>query len=188
MEDRAVVLAGPRHLHEVRDMVRREIRPQIDDEDASRRVNDRLLVRHLQRLTGPPRRPAQGCWVVSPVSNVASSSKGMSRMVRSPPCARTISVLALTLVLAALPQAQSEKLDYTTIGRIRDEGLNRSQVMDHIGWLSDVYGPRLTGGPGIKQASEWTMKKLTEWGLANPTPRDVGRSARAGRSCASTRT
>ena len=39
--------------------------------------------------------------------------------------------------------------------------------MDHIGWLSDVYGPRLTGGPAIMQASEWTIKKLTEWGLSN---------------------
>ena len=39
--------------------------------------------------------------------------------------------------------------------------------MDHICWLSDVYGPRLTGGPGIMQASEWAMKKFSEWGLAN---------------------
>jgi carboxypeptidase Q len=63
--------------------------------------------------------------------------------------------------------AQNEKLDYATIGRIRDEGLNRSQVMDHVSWLSDVYGPRLTGSPGIQQASEWAMKKFGEWGLAN---------------------
>lgn len=28
--------------------------------------------------------------------------------------------------------------------------------MDHVSWLSDVYGPRLTGSPGIQQASEWT--------------------------------
>ena len=39
--------------------------------------------------------------------------------------------------------------------------------MDHISWLSDVYGPRLTGSPGIQQASEWAMKKFGEWGLAN---------------------
>ncbi len=39
--------------------------------------------------------------------------------------------------------------------------------MDHISWLSDVYGPRLTGGPGIRQAGDWTLKKFAEWGLAN---------------------
>jgi carboxypeptidase Q len=71
------------------------------------------------------------------------------------------------VLLVALPSAQSEKLDYTTLGRIRDEGLSRSQVMDHISWLSDVYGPRLTASPGLQQASEWTMKKFAEWGLAN---------------------
>ena len=39
--------------------------------------------------------------------------------------------------------------------------------MDHISWLSDVYGPRLTGGPAIMQASDWALKKFNEWGLVN---------------------
>src|SRR3989442_12597484 len=78
-------------------------------------------------------------------------------------------VLAAVAVVAGdvAVNTQSEKLDYAAIGKIRDEGLNRSQVMDHISWLSDVYGPRLTGSPAIQQASEWAMKKFGEWGLAN---------------------
>ena len=80
---------------------------------------------------------------------------------------RAILVVILTAAAAALVGAQSEKLDYAMLGRIRDEGLNRSQVMDHISWLSDVYGPRLTGSPGLQQASEWAMKRMTGWGLAN---------------------
>src|SRR5882724_7760559 len=81
---------------------------------------------------------------------------------------KRIAFIAFAIVAAlALPEAQTEKLDFATIGRIRDEGLNRSQVMDHISWLSDVYGPRLTGSPQIQQASEWAMKKFNEWGLAN---------------------
>jgi carboxypeptidase Q len=63
--------------------------------------------------------------------------------------------------------AQGDRLDYATIGRIRDEGLSRSQVMDHVSWLSDVYGPRLTGSPAIQAASDWAMKRFGEWGLAN---------------------
>ena len=39
--------------------------------------------------------------------------------------------------------------------------------MDHISWLTDVYGPRLTGSPAMQQASDWAMKKITEWGLSN---------------------
>jgi hypothetical protein len=53
------------------------------------------------------------------------------------------------------------------IAKIKDEGLRRSQVMDHISWLSDVYGPRVTGTPAIKQASQWIMGKFREWGLSN---------------------
>ena len=80
---------------------------------------------------------------------------------------RAILILLLAAAAATFASAQSEKLDYAMLGRIRDEGLNRSQVMDHVSWLSDVYGPRLTGSPGIQQASEWTMKTFREWGLAN---------------------
>ncbi|MGH9801466.1 MAG: M20/M25/M40 family metallo-hydrolase [Blastocatellia bacterium] len=79
-------------------------------------------------------------------------------------------LLAFALLLpAAFAQnkQREEQLDYAMIGKIREEGLNRSQVMEHISWLSDVYGPRLTGSPAIKQAGEWTMKKFNEWGLAN---------------------
>ena len=80
---------------------------------------------------------------------------------------RAVLVMTLAVSAGGFLAAQTEKLDYQALGRIRDEGMNRSQVMDHISWLSDVYGPRLTGSPGIQQASEWTMKKFTEWGLAN---------------------
>jgi carboxypeptidase Q len=76
--------------------------------------------------------------------------------------------IALALIAAASASlyAQTEKIDYQALGRIRDEGLNRSQVMDHLFWLADVYGPRLTGTPQLQQASEWVMKKFTEWGLS----------------------
>jgi hypothetical protein len=80
---------------------------------------------------------------------------------------RVTLVLILAASAAAFAGAQSEKLDYAMLGRIRDEGLARSQVMEHLSWLSDVYGPRVTGTPALQQASEWAMKKFNEWGLAN---------------------
>jgi len=82
-------------------------------------------------------------------------------------------VLVLLLVVSLLfpyslsAQSTAEPLDYAMLGKIREEGLQRSQVMEHIVWLSDVYGPRLTGSPAIKQASTWAQKKFKEWGLAN---------------------
>jgi hypothetical protein len=67
----------------------------------------------------------------------------------------------------ALPSAQTEKLDYAAIGQIRDEGLNRSQAMETLFWLTDRFGPRVTGSPGMEEAGAWTMKRMTEWGFAN---------------------
>ncbi len=81
---------------------------------------------------------------------------------------RSLPLTALVVCLSVSAAAQpGEQLDLQTIAKIRDEGLNHSQVMDHLSWLTDVYGPRLTGSPSILQASDWAMAKLRDWGLAN---------------------
>jgi hypothetical protein len=53
------------------------------------------------------------------------------------------------------------------IDKIKDEGMNRSQVMPTLSYLSDVIGQRLTGSPSLKMANDWTKEKLTTWGLQN---------------------
>lgn len=53
------------------------------------------------------------------------------------------------------------------IARIKDEGLNRSQVMNTLSYLTDVIGPRLTGSPNMKRANDWTRDQLSKWGLQN---------------------
>jgi carboxypeptidase Q len=53
------------------------------------------------------------------------------------------------------------------IVRIRDEGMNRSQVMQTLSYLSDVIGPRLTASPNMKRACNWTQDTLASWGLQN---------------------
>src|SRR6185369_2098734 len=53
------------------------------------------------------------------------------------------------------------------IARIRDEGLNRSQLMPTLSYLTDVIGPRLTGSPSLKHANNWTRTRLESWGLTN---------------------
>ncbi len=49
-------------------------------------------------------------------------------------------------------QTSSRALTYADIARIRDEGLNRSQLMETPGYLTDVIGPRLTGSPQLRRA------------------------------------
>src|SRR5438045_1400390 len=77
-------------------------------------------------------------------------------------------VLVTFVSSPGVPSAQSrEHLDLETIAKIRTEGMTHSQVMDHLGWLTDVYGPRLTGSPGMLQASDWVIRTFNRWGLAN---------------------
>lgn len=79
-----------------------------------------------------------------------------------------VSLVSLLFVATALSaQAPPQGLDLATIGRIRTEAILGSQVMDHAWWLSEVHTPRATGTPAFQQASEWAMKRLTEWGLQN---------------------
>ncbi|MBI1764625.1 MAG: M20/M25/M40 family metallo-hydrolase [Acidobacteria bacterium] len=50
---------------------------------------------------------------------------------------------------------------------IRKEGLERSQIMRTLHFLTDVYGPRLTGSPNLKAAGEWAIKQMQSWELEN---------------------
>src|SRR4051812_27799149 len=65
------------------------------------------------------------------------------------------------------PAVVAEERKEDPIARIRDEGLNHSQVMQTLSYLTDVIGPRLTGSPNLKRANQWTHDKLAEWGLIN---------------------
>ena len=67
---------------------------------------------------------------------------------------------------ATTPQATTVPAD-DPISKIKDEGMNRSQVMQTLSYLTDVIGPRLTASPGMKRANEWTRDQLTKWGLQN---------------------
>jgi carboxypeptidase Q len=51
--------------------------------------------------------------------------------------------------------------------RIRKEGMENSQIMRTMHFLTDVYGPRLTGSPNHKAAAEWAIKQMASWGFEN---------------------
>src|SRR4051794_11973417 len=75
------------------------------------------------------------------------------------------SILGVGLILQAV---EPEKVDLGVLHRIKSEAFARnSKVMDTLFYLTDVYGPRLTGSPNINDAGNWAVKKMQEWGLAN---------------------
>ncbi|HXG94404.1 MAG TPA: M20/M25/M40 family metallo-hydrolase [Blastocatellia bacterium] len=76
-------------------------------------------------------------------------------------------VILLLSTTAAVAQQPQEKIDTDAIAKIKEEGLKHSQVMEIISYLTDVYGPRLTNSPQIREAQEWAKNKLASWGLQN---------------------
>src|SRR5205085_7647458 len=89
---------------------------------------------------------------------------------------RTVTLLfTLVLTIAVLPGSaqlaqwnSSEKLDLDAFYRIKQEGLgSSSKVMEVTSYLTDVYGPRLTGSPNIKEAADYAQKTMRDWGFAN---------------------
>jgi carboxypeptidase Q len=81
---------------------------------------------------------------------------------------RAVAFLMVAAVVAPLDaQVAQERLDLDVVERIRDEGLNRSQIPDLASYLTDVVGPRLTNSPGMQRAYDWTSATLREWGLRN---------------------
>src|SRR5690606_15391084 len=88
----------------------------------------------------------------------------MRRLTRT-----TASLITLFLAAAApaVGQIVQERVDLAVFERIRDEGLNRSQIEELAGYLTDVIGPRLTNSPAMRRANEWTAQKFREWGLSN---------------------
>ncbi len=67
----------------------------------------------------------------------------------------------------SFPLLAQEKVDLNVIHRIKQEAFKNSRVMDHLFYLTDVHGPRLTGSPGFKAAADWAVKRLFEYGLVN---------------------
>jgi hypothetical protein len=76
--------------------------------------------------------------------------------------------IAIALLLSVSVAAQ-ETVNDTVVAQIKAEAFQRSAVMDTLSWIADVYGPRLTGSPTLRQAGEWARDQLTKWGMVNAT-------------------
>jgi carboxypeptidase Q len=75
--------------------------------------------------------------------------------------------LTATFFFSALYAYSEEPVDLSVIHRIKAEAFENSKVMDHVFYLTDVHGPRLTGSPGYQEAGDWVVSRLKEYGLTN---------------------
>ena len=75
--------------------------------------------------------------------------------------------LGLFAALLVAPAAGQERLNADINAKIRTEENSHSQIMRTLHFLTDVYGPRVTGSPNLKAAGEWAIKTMESWGFSN---------------------
>lgn len=80
-------------------------------------------------------------------------------------------LLALFILFSSFQTLTSNEpkisVHWETIAKIREEGLQHSQVMDIAGYIVDVLGARLTNSEAMKKAQLWAAAKMKEIGLEN---------------------
>ncbi len=86
--------------------------------------------------------------------------------------ARIVAIFVTMYILSfsgtnAQEKSKGEAVDSAAIAQILEEGTQRSQVMELLSYIADVYGPRLTGSPAFKRAADWTITKLSSWRVEN---------------------
>ena len=76
-------------------------------------------------------------------------------------------LLILTSLCIGLSGIAQELSNDSIVSIIKRQGLENSQVMDYASWMTDVCGPRLTGSPGLDNATTWVAKKMSDIGMTN---------------------
>lgn len=81
---------------------------------------------------------------------------------------KTIVIVFFAALLApGLAIGQAPAVSADAMAKLKDEGMNRSQAMATIRYLTDVIGARLTNSPSQKRANQWTKEQLEKWGMKN---------------------
>ncbi len=88
-------------------------------------------------------------------------------LARTASLAASVALFGTVCTSAQVAQPAAETLDLATIGRIRDEGLTRSHVMEYGSGLFDGIGSRLTGSPEFERGAQWCIAQLKTTGVAN---------------------
>jgi len=88
-----------------------------------------------------------------------------------------LSIVLAILIASAVAHSQApppEAADAAALNRIWQEGTNNSRVMQHLSWLTDVFGPRIPGSPAYNKAAAWAVQRFTEIGLAGAVVEPAG--------------
>ncbi len=77
-----------------------------------------------------------------------------------------LTALAFSLALPLL-LARGQDKSLAVVHQIKTEAFDRSQVMETLASLTNLYGPRLTGSLEFEQAADWAMSRLKDYGVSD---------------------
>ena len=80
---------------------------------------------------------------------------------------KTLLAFAVVAIFSAFSLNEQPAVDWDMVAKIREEGFQRSQVMDIVGYMTDVLGARLTLSEDMKRAQAWAKDKMEKTGLVN---------------------
>src|SRR5277367_4039587 len=69
--------------------------------------------------------------------------------------------------LAVLPAVAQAPALANVNTQLRAEETKDSQLMWWLHEVTDVYGPRLTGSPGLRAAQDFAVEQMKKWGFSN---------------------
>lgn len=72
---------------------------------------------------------------------------------------KAVPAIIAALVLITLSLTAQSPVRWDVVAKIREEGLQRSQVMDIAGYITDVLGARLTNSEAMKRAQDWAAER-----------------------------
>ncbi len=72
---------------------------------------------------------------------------------------------ALIIHAFFLPNATLAQSAADINAAIRREGMENSKILNTLHYLTDLYGPRLTGSPNHVNAAKWSAREMLSWGF-----------------------
>ena len=79
----------------------------------------------------------------------------------------SVLLVAGAIALAAMTARADDTASRDINWKIRREAAEHSQIMKTLHVLTDVYGPRLTGSPNLKNAGQWAVTQMESWGFTS---------------------
>lgn len=76
-------------------------------------------------------------------------------------------LLCISILFCAVSIHAQEISQDSVLKIIRKHGMEQSEVGEIASWMTDVYGPRMTGSPMLDNATAWATKTCRDWGMSN---------------------